>query len=872
VIKRLVFIIIGVLAISTNLYAVPAAPHFHDLQQPDGSTIAARQWGDEHSHGWSTDAGHTIVFDKMIKGWVYAVHDKDGKLSSSSILVNKAVSPPAGIQKNLRNRKSSLRRVLGQSASSAPSLVAPLFAAPISSTKSLPVILIGFKDAPFTKTKADFDNLLFGSSGNTMKNYYLENSYGQLIVNGGTSGVFGPVESEKARTYYGAPTATDDDAFAGTLVYEAVSQAAGNGFSFAPFVDQSKSCYVEVVVIAHQGTGQESGFDASDIWSHSWDLNSAKHYGNSSNGEFVTAEPCSRGGFIKVNNYTIQPELAVPNGTMIGAGVFAHEFGHALGLPDLYDTDDSSSGAGNWSLMAGGSWLGETSSYNLRSYNTGDSPSHLDPWSKYYLGWITPTIVTGVNPNQSVAAASSPSPNFYTLGTGTPTSGEYFLVENRQKTGFDSYLNGAGLLVWHIDGGTISNLIANNEINNNECISLVPGACAGSTAHYGVALIQADNLLSLENNVNSGSTGDPYFSPKILTDFTSPTSRLWSGAASGWSVTSISTSATTMTASISYIPPVTIPLPTAIDNNDWMVTTGGNGIWSGQSATTHDGIDAAQSLPIDDLQSTWMQAMVTGPGTLSFWWKVSSEPNYDYLRFYIDGVLQAGISGAVDWTQVKGIPVSTGNVLKWEYSKDTYVAVGSDAGWVDQVVLSYPLTYTFAGTGYGSVNSTVPASPTLNCTTGSTCNPVSFPATTSVTLMALPDSSSAYNSTFTNWTTNTSACPSQGSCSVTMNGPVNVTGTFTRDKLVNFRPEVIGTHGTILEAYTAAAASGQTIQVRDNSLLTPFGDALTINKSVTLIGGFDSSFVYSPTGYTTMNGKLTIGSGGVLKVQRIIVR
>lgn len=553
------------LAAKSPLYAVSAAPNIHDLKQPEGAAIVASQWGDEYSHGWETDTGHTIVFDKAKNGWAYAIHDNDGKLVSSSVLVDRTKSPPENIQKNLRPRQKDMKWGAASLSTSTDSgsvvssaSASPQLMAAVIGTKSLPVILIGFTDAPFSKTKADFDNLLFGVAGNTMRNYYLENSYNQLTVNGGATGVYGPLVSNNLRTYYGSNNTSGKDQKPGTLVYEAISKAAALGFKFAPFVDQTKSCTVDAVVIVHQGTGEESGFDANDIWSHSWDLNSAQANGKSDYGAFVTDEPCTYpgGGFIKVNNYTIQPELAVPNGTMIGVGVFAHEYGHALGLPDLYDTDDTSRGAGYWTLMASGSWLGKTVAYNKYLYNIGDSPSHLDPWSKYFLGWISPVDVVGINQNIAVAAASSSTPNFYQIGTGSPSTGEYFLVENRQKTGFDTYIKGSGLLVWHIDGATISNLYSSNMVNNNECVDATPGACPSYNSHYGVALVQADNLLSLEKKIDKGSIDDPFFSPKTLTDATGPNSKLWSGAASGWSITAISAAANTMTATLAGSPAI----------------------------------------------------------------------------------------------------------------------------------------------------------------------------------------------------------------------------------------------------------------------------------------------------------------------------
>ena len=131
----------------------------------------------------------------------------------------------------------------------------------------------------------------------------------------------------------------------------------------------------------------------------------------------------------------------------------------------------------------------------------------------------------------------------------------------------------------------------------------------------------------------------------------------------------------------------TVPLPLAVDSPALVFTTSGEVPWLGQITTTRDGVDAAQSGVIGDSQDTWCETAVTGPGTLSFWWKVSSEAGFDYLEFYLDGVLQSGrISGNVDWQQ-QTYPLAAGpHTLRWRYAKDANLTVGSDAGWVDQLV------------------------------------------------------------------------------------------------------------------------------------------------------------------------------------------
>ncbi len=125
----------------------------------------------------------------------------------------------------------------------------------------------------------------------------------------------------------------------------------------------------------------------------------------------------------------------------------------------------------------------------------------------------------------------------------------------------------------------------------------------------------------------------------------------------------------------------------ALDNANLSFTLGGDGNWFPETATYFYGGSAAQSGVIDNNQSSWLQTTVVGPGTLSFYWKVSSESGYDFLEFYIDGVRQPGrISGDVDWQQkIFSIPTNT-HTLKWVYVKDDLVSNGSDCGWLDKVV------------------------------------------------------------------------------------------------------------------------------------------------------------------------------------------
>jgi M6 family metalloprotease-like protein len=211
--------------------------------------------------------------------------------------------------------------------------------------------------------------------------------------------------------------------------------------------------YVDSIFVIHAGGGGEGG-DPNMIWSHASYL-----YHNR-----LTVDG------VQPLRYTVCPEASP-------IGVYAHEYGHTLGLPDLYDTDYSSSGIGVWSIMAAGSWN-----------NNGNTPAQFDAWSKKYLGWLEPTIVTLNQLKVSIPQIENNS-IAYLLWTNGNYSNEYFLVENRQQTLYDSYLPNSGLLIWHIDDNVWD--------NSNE-------------NHPRVRLEQADGLNELEQADNRGNNGDPY--------------------------------------------------------------------------------------------------------------------------------------------------------------------------------------------------------------------------------------------------------------------------------------------------------------------------------------------------------------------------
>jgi immune inhibitor A len=379
---------------------------------------------------------------------------------------------------------------------------------PLRGTVQVIVVLVDFADKPMTQTRKHFEDLFFSLGvlpTKSVREYYREATHGSIDVQGSVVGPFRLPQTSKAYAHGAAGTgaATPN---AQTMARDA-AVAADPSVDFDPF-DNDGNGYVDAFIVIHAGPGGEVTGNSDDIWSHKWTLD---------------------GGARSVDHTKIYGYLTVPEDCKIG--VCAHELGHLLfGFPDLYDTDYSSEGIGNWCLMAGGSWGGG-----------GDTPVHPSAWCKCNQGWVT---VDNRTTDGSITIADVKTSNtVYRLwGNGAPGN-EYFLLENRQQTGFDASLPAGGLLIWHIDDA--------QQTNTDE-------------HHYKVALMQADGNRDMENNVNRGDTGDVYPGISGNTSFnvsSNPNSKSYADVDSGVAVMGISASDPTMQAQIQVT--TTAPAPTA---------------------------------------------------------------------------------------------------------------------------------------------------------------------------------------------------------------------------------------------------------------------------------------------------------------------
>ncbi|MBU1317594.1 MAG: M6 family metalloprotease domain-containing protein [candidate division Zixibacteria bacterium] len=385
-----------------------------------------------------------------------------------------------------------------------------------TASKNILCILVRFPDLAPISADSYFDTLIYVNQSGSVRHYYNEVSFNQVdIITVDLPSSIGWLTAPNNNAYYvnGAYGTGSYPNNCQKLVEDAVDLADGL-VDFSNY-DNDSDGYVDGLMVVHTGEGAELTGSVNDIWSHKWAITPRLK-----DGKYIFT-------------YAIMPEYWYSANDMT-LGVFCHELGHVFGLPDLYDTDNSSRGIARWSLMASGSWNG----------SLGDSPAHFDAWCRIQLGFASYTNISTTSYGTSVPNVET-SGKIFRLWTNGSASDEYYLVENRKKTGYDSYLPSAGLLIWHID--------ENVSDNNDEWY---PGHTA--FGHYEVALVQADNLWELEKNLDYGDTGDPFPGSTSNTAFTplsTPGSNSYSGSESLVSVTNISAAGDTMTAdfSVSFI-------------------------------------------------------------------------------------------------------------------------------------------------------------------------------------------------------------------------------------------------------------------------------------------------------------------------------
>lgn len=481
-----------------------------DILQPDGKIVTVVSKGNMNHHWTETVDGYTVVtvndaFQYATKvgndlvGTGILAHNPQDRLPSELAIVNAISKSLQPVIQNIKNGPLNYTPTSNKTY-------------PTTGTVNVLALLIEYPDLGSTYSKADLDSLLTSANHHngdgSFKTYYAQSSFGQLTIN---VDVMGWYMAQNGHKYYSDSAGSSR---AAKLAREAVDAAEVAGANFANY-DNDNDGRVDGILVVHAGPGAETSIPNRDryIWSHRWVLN-----GGSSvpGGGSVTYD-----GKI-INDYMINPETrgTLTNPRLVGIGVFAHEFGHNLGLPDLYDTDPSngdSEGIGNWGLMAGGGWLGGE-----------HRPIGFCAWAKEELGWITPTVLaSNATGTFSINPASTTQNDVYKITTSNPS--EYYLLENRQKVGRDLELPGHGLAIWHINTSRFGNQDETNKL---------------------VDLEEADGLNGLDNETNRGDGGDVYPGTSNNTDFndsSNPDSKLQNNSSSGLIIRNIAESGTTVT-------------------------------------------------------------------------------------------------------------------------------------------------------------------------------------------------------------------------------------------------------------------------------------------------------------------------------------
>lgn len=491
--------------LSQEVSAIPANPAGFTVVQPDGTRVQIRLRGDEWFHVEETvRGGYTVIQDR---GWyVYARRDAaTGHLVSTGLRVGQdrpsadlkpGETPSAqaraeraaqlGIPTNThqetaqakrRNRQTKGPSLVSGADDSTSSSAPQLAGVATSGTLKNLVVMIRWSDHGGRAVPSQVDvNVLMNNNGphalaptGSVRDVYLENSYGALSLE---STVAAWVTSNNTEAYYG-----NGNSGLTSLTHDALKDALNKVDQFIDFrdFDSNNDGIIDAITFLHSGYGAEwGGSDAygtnytNRIWSHKWSI-----FGGWTSQEGVS-----------VYDYHISPAVWGTSGSNIGRiGVIAHETGHFLGLPDLYDTDGSGSGIGSYGLMAN-SWGFDGSQFY---------PPHFSPWSKVNLGWLTPTPLE-TSGSYDIHQAET-NAQVYKITQGYP-NGEYLFIENRQPTGFDGAMPQGGLVIWHIDESA------------GYYVEGYPSNGSWSGSHYRVAVLQADGAYDLEHGYDRGDAGD----------------------------------------------------------------------------------------------------------------------------------------------------------------------------------------------------------------------------------------------------------------------------------------------------------------------------------------------------------------------------
>lgn len=427
------------LVASITMMAVPAKKGIVTVTQPDGTSINIILHGDEHFHYTTTADGYLV---KQAQDGFYMYAQQVGQsIATTNIRAKNTTernSNEIALLKNIGSFKMS-REVLdaNRQMRAAKRDVATPQRTPHQAIRNL-VILVSFKDKAFKKTKQEFDDQLnkkgynTGGATGSVRDYFSTASNGQYEPQ---FDVYGPYTLDRNMSYYGGNDYNGHDSHPDQMVVDAVAKLAADKTANVDLsnYDTDKDGYIDNVFIQYAGYGENAGADANTIWPHRWQVSEYN----------VTGSTKFDGVYIY--DYGCSAELKGSSGSnMSGIGVFCHEYSHILGLPDFYVTDYSSNHQtpAQWEIMDAGS-------YN----NNERTPPTFSAHERFFVGWLTPIMLNAAD-NITLHDIKTSNTAYMITSTGkhnmrpeNPNPKTYYLLENRQQTGWDEYVPGHGLLI-----------------------------------------------------------------------------------------------------------------------------------------------------------------------------------------------------------------------------------------------------------------------------------------------------------------------------------------------------------------------------------------------------------------------------------------
>ncbi|MBO5817047.1 MAG: M6 family metalloprotease domain-containing protein [Paludibacteraceae bacterium] len=453
--KKILFCLCAI-AFSVSLMAVTATPEPFEVTQPDGSTITVRLIGDEYYAYYTTLDGTPLR--RLDNGFFvedYSVKENFADIASQRRA--QAIRP--------RSEASSY---------------------PLTGSPKALVLLVGFQDLPFEQPLEAFNDLLnqsgydYNGSTGSCRDYFIAASDSLFQPQ---FDVYGPFTVEGNMADYGAESGSTHDSNPYNMVIEACAAAAESGVDFDLY-DTNNDGVLDNVFIYYAGYSQAEGGPANSIWPHK---SSVAWTNTKVDGKYLATYACSS-------------EYAGNSGkNRANIGSFCHEFGHVLGLPDLYDTGYKHYTVSNWDIMCSGN-------YN----NNNRTPPTYSAYERFFLGWGTPQQL--VDKGEYSLEPLLDSKQSYLIAVGehnlvgdNPNPKEFFLLEYRKKEGWDKYLPGEGMLVWHID--YLASAWRNNTPNNGPDM-------------LRIHLEEANGILWNQRGSNeAGKASDPYPGTQNITEF-----------------------------------------------------------------------------------------------------------------------------------------------------------------------------------------------------------------------------------------------------------------------------------------------------------------------------------------------------------------